>query len=43
MYDFVVNRIIGRQGAELDSVILSDEHSIAFLDNLIAKAEKEHS
>lgn len=43
MYDFVVNRIIGRQGAELDSVILSDEHTIAFLDNLIAKAEKETS
>lgn len=43
MYDYVVNRIIGRGGTELDSVILSDEHSIAFLDDLIAKAEKVHS
>ena len=43
MYDYVVNRIIGKQGTELDSIILSDEHSIAFLDNLIAKAEKETS
>ena len=43
MYDYAVNRIIGRGGKELDSVILSDEHSIAFLDDLIAKAEKEHS
>ena len=43
MYDYVVHRIIGKQGTELDSIILSDEHSIAFLDNLIAKAEKETS
>ena len=43
LYDYVIDRLIGRQGAELDSVILSDQHSIAFLDSLIAKAEKEIS
>jgi hypothetical protein len=40
-YDYVVNKIIGRHSTEMESDILSDEHSIAFLDKLIAKAEKE--
>jgi len=42
-YDYVVNKVIGRHHTEIESDILSDEHSIAFLDNLIAKAEKEYS
>jgi hypothetical protein len=42
-YDYVVNKVIGRHHTEIKSDILSDEHSIAFLDNLIAKAEKEYS
>ena len=40
-YDHVVNKIIGRHRSEMESEILSDELSIAFLDKLIAEAEKE--
>ena len=40
-YDHVVNRIIGRHRTGIESEFLSDEHSIAFLDKLIAEAEKE--
>ena len=40
-YDHVVNKIIGRHRTGIESEILSDEHSIAFLDKLIAEAEKE--
>ena len=40
-YDHIVNRIIGRHRTGIESEILSDEHSIAFLDKLIAEAEKE--
>ena len=40
MYDYVLNKVIGRQNSELNTFVLSDEHSIAFLDKLIAEAEK---
>ena len=40
-YEYAVNKIIGRHCEEIESEILSDEHSIAFLDKLIAEAEKQ--
>jgi hypothetical protein len=40
MYDYVLNKVIGRQNSELNTFVLSDELSIAFLDKLIAEAEK---
>ena len=36
LYDYIVQEIIGRRGEELRTVIMSDEHSISFLDRLIA-------
>lgn len=39
IYDHIINDMIGRRGQELDSDILSDEHSIALIDKLISQLE----
>ena len=43
IYDHIIHEMIGRRGQELDSDILSDEHSIALIDQLIAQLEEEQS
>ena len=40
MYDYLLREMIGRRGEELDSKILSDEHSIAFIDTLISRLDR---
>lgn len=41
LFNYVQNEMIGKRGTTLGSDILSDEHSIVLLDNLIAMLEQE--
>ena len=36
LYDYIVQEMIGRRGEKLRTAIMSDEHSVSFLDRLIA-------
>ena len=36
LYDYIIQEMIGRRGEKLRTAIMSDEHSISFLDRLIA-------
>ena len=36
LYDYIVREMIGRRGEKLHAAIMSDEHSVSFLDRLIA-------
>ena len=42
IYDHIIHEMIGRRGQELDSDILSDEHSIALIDKLISQLEDDN-
>lgn len=41
LFSYVQNEMIGKRGTTLGSDILSDEHSILFLDNLIAMLDQK--
>ncbi len=43
MYDYVVNTMIRKRGERLLSDILSDEHSLALIDRLIATLDQEQA
>ena len=41
LYDYVANEMVRKRGGNLKSAIMSDEHSIILLDNLIAQLDRE--
>lgn len=41
LYDYVANEMVRKRGENLKSAIMSDEHSIILLDNLIAQLDRQ--